>query len=248
MVEVFRLIHNHRPQPPTPSYDAVKTDSSNIFKPDMGKTPEIESSKPQYHVGAKLLFGSYPYEADGEKKKLEWKILAVEKDRMLIITQDLIECAPYNKDYKAVTWESCTLRKWMNGEFMDVAFDEKEKSRIVSVINSNPDNKTYETKDGRKTEDRVFALSIDEVRQYFKNASYRVAAPTPYVEKAYEGRVYISDKYKVNGRRTGWWWLRSRGIDSHFAANVNYDGIINGLGCLVDNSAGSVRPALWLNL
>ena len=214
----------------------------------MGKTPEIESSKPQYHVGAKLLFGSYPYEADGEKKKLEWKILAVEKDRMLIITQDLIECAPYNKDYKAVTWESCTLRKWMNGEFMDVAFDEKEKSRIVSVINSNPDNKTYETKDGRKTEDRVFALSIDEVRQYFKNASYRVAAPTPYVEKAYEGRVYISDKYKVNGRRTGWWWLRSRGIDSHFAANVNYDGIINGLGCLVDNSAGSVRPALWLNL
>ena len=230
-----------------------QTDYSHITKPALGKTPEwvkdeIESSKPQYHVGDTIHFGSYPYEADGEKKKLEWRILGVEKDRILIITQDLIECAPYNKDYKAVTWESCTLRKWMNGEFMDVAFDEKEKSRIVSVINSNPDNKIYETKGGRKTEDRVFALSIDEVRRYIKNDSDRMAAPTPYVEEKYKDEVFISGPYKVKGRGTGWWWLRSPGIHSRFAADVHNVGGIGEGGHSVDITGGSVRPALWLNL
>ena len=230
-----------------------QTDYSHITKPALGKTPEwvkdeIESSKPQYHVGDTIHFGSYPYEADGEKKKLEWRILAVEKDRMLIITQDLIECAPYNKDYKAVTWESCTLRKWMNGEFMDVAFDEKEKSRIILGTNSNPDNKRFNTKGGRKTEDRVFALSIDEVRRYFKNDSDRMAAPTPYVEEKYKDEVFIAGSYKVKGRGTGWWWLRSPGLSSDNAADVDVGGHIFGLGSYMVNSGGSVRPALWLNL
>ena len=94
----------------------------------------------------------------------------------------------------------------------------------------------------------MFALSIDEVRRFFKNDSDRMAAPTPYVEKAYEGRVYISDIYKVNGRRTGWWWLRSPGIFRHLAAYVNLVGSINVYGYSVVSSAGSVRPALWLNL
>ena len=230
-----------------------QTDYSQITKPALGKTPEwvkdeIESSKPQYHVGDTLLFGSYPYEADGEKKKLEWRILAVEKDRMLIITQDLIECAPYNKVFKAVTWENCTLRKWMNVEFLDIAFDENEKSRIVLGTNSDPDNKRFNTEDGRKTEDRVFALSIDEVRRYFKNDSDRMAAPTPYMEKNYNDKVYISGSYKMNGRGTGWWWLRSPGVFSHRAADVNPDGDVLEYGSYVVDIGGSVRPALWLNL
>ena len=75
-----------------------------------------------------------------------------------------------------------------------------------------------------------------------------MAAPTPYVEKAYEGRVYISDKYKVNGRGTGWWWLRSPGVTTDSAAEVGLGGDVDGVGHYALNPGASVRPALWLNL
>ena len=114
--------------------------------------------------------------------------------------------------------------------------------------NSNPDNKRFNTKGGRKTEDRVFALSIDEVRRYFKNDSDRMAAPTPYVEEKYKDEVFIAGSYKVKGRGTGWWWLRSPGLSSDNAADVDVGGHIFGLGSYMVNSGGSVRPALWLNL
>jgi hypothetical protein len=47
---------------------------------------------------------------------------------------------------------------------------------------------------------------------------------------------------------TGWWWLRSPGLDGYGAAGVHYDGDVIVYGNNVDNSSASVRPALWLNL
>ena len=134
--------------------------------------------------------------------------------------------------------------------FILKAFSDEERARIAWICNQNPDNDYFNERiDGGKTTwDRVFLLSIDEVKQYFKEQSDRMAAPTPYVEKEYEGRVYISDEYKVNGRGTCWWWLRSPGINSLSAAYVDHDGAFYEGGIVVDNSAGSVRPALWLNL
>lgn len=41
----------------------------------------------------------------------------------------------------------------------------------------------------------------------------------------------------------GWWWLRSPGINSKNAANVNANGNINVNGNNVNNAEGGVRPA-----
>jgi hypothetical protein len=49
-------------------------------------------------------------------------------------------------------------------------------------------------------------------------------------------------------RKTGWWWLRSRGIFSDDAALVYTDGYVDEGGNYVDSPSVSVRPALWLNL
>ena len=201
-------------------------------------------------------FGRYPYESNDKSaepkmwKPLRWRMLRREHDKVLLITEDLIDCKQYHEKYVDITWEKCTLRRWLNEEFILKAFTDEERTRIAWVCNQNPDNNYYKEviKGGNPTWDRVFTLSIDEVRRYFKNDSDRMAAPTPYVEKAYEGRVYISDEYKVNGLGTGWWWLRSPGVISNYAADVGHAGVVCEHGDGVGRSAGSVRPALWLNL
>ena len=73
-----------------------------------------------------------------------------------------------------------------------------------------------------------------------------MAAVTPYANKGGSG---ASKNYKLrNGEVTGWWWLRSPGFLSHSAALVFIVGVVYESGDTVDDSAGSVRPALWLNL
>ena len=33
-----------------------------------------------------------------------------------------LDCQPYNEEYDSVTWETCTLRAWLNGPFLNAAF------------------------------------------------------------------------------------------------------------------------------
>jgi hypothetical protein len=91
----------------------------------------------------------------------------------------------------------------------------------------------------------VFALSIDEANKYFKDNRARRAPVTPYAEAK---GSYINNDYKSRGCGTGWWWLRSPGINSFNAAFVNSDGDVSGLGFSVYSPSVSVRPALWLHL
>jgi hypothetical protein len=196
-------------------------------------------------ITAPIVFGRYPQEKDdGTGQPLLWRMLRRECDKALLITEDLIDCRRYNEEYVDVTWEKCSLRRWMNEEFLLKAFTDEERARIAWVCNQNPDNDYYgeAVEGGNPTWDRVFALSIDEAFMYFDNRDDRMAPVTPYAEN--------NSGHVVRGRETGWWWLRSPGFDSYFATFVNCDGgvdVYDG-GLNVDYSSISVRPALWLNL
>ena len=209
----------------------------------------------EIHVGDTIEFGCYPQEhktATGLfiPEPLRWRVLHVdrEKGRALVITEKLIDRIKYHDVFEDITWEYCTLRKWMNTVFIREAFTTEELSQIAWVWNENEDNcrngRSFEG--GNATRDRVFALSIKEAQDYFKNSMDRRAAVTSYAE---ERDSYKSDKYKtMGGSASGWWWLRSPGIDSSHAALVFNGGDIHEYGHYVVISAGPVRPALWLNL
>lgn len=74
-------------------------------------------------VGEKTVFGRY-----------EWRVLDIQNNAALIITEDIVEKRPYHNVYKDTTWADCALRKYLNGEFYD-AFDTADKSSIISVTN-----------------------------------------------------------------------------------------------------------------
>ena len=199
-------------------------------------------------VGDHFTFGQYPQGEDGEEQPIEWRVLAVESGKVLVISEKLLDCVQYNETEPdtSVTWETCTLRKWMNNDFISKAFSSSQQAKISIVTIQNPDNPSYGTSGGNTTQDRVFALSIDEAEKYFGSDEDRMAAPTKYAIKT---GAWTSDEYSLPTReKTGWWWLRSPGDIGYDAAYVGSSGYVLQNGADVDRNYGCVRPAFWLNL
>ena len=220
---------------------ASKTESTSKSQP----TPQMQSVKPtppaprlNVQVGGKVPFGQYPQGANGEVQPLVWRVLAVENGRALLITDKLIDYVKYNESLTNVTWETCTLRKWMNNDFISKAFSSDQQAQIATVTNQNSNNPEYGTKGGKPTQDKIFALSIEEANRYFSSNSDRKAYTTDYAHK----RGSDSDD------RSDWWWLRSPGDNSDDAAYVISYGDFDQRGSLVHNYQVAVRPAFWLNL
>ena len=78
--------------------------------------------------GEYLLLGKYPYEADGVKRPIKWLLLEKYGDgTALFISKYGLDIKRYNDSSEDVTWETCSLRRWLNGEFYNAAFNEYEK-------------------------------------------------------------------------------------------------------------------------
>lgn len=204
--------------------------------------------------GRQITFGHYPQTANGnDNTPIEWLILARDEQKILIVSKYGLDAQPYNKDYTSVTWETCTLRKWLNGTFYNKAFSSAEQAAILTTNVDNSKSQCYSgwnTSGGNNTEDKVFLLSYAEANKYFgvthdttSNTKSRVA-PTAYAiaQWAY---TYYSNK-TADGTDAGRWWLRSHGFYQSSAAGVRTDGSLDYY--RVDDDSDSLRPALWVNL
>ena len=197
-------------------------------------------------TGDKISFGSY-----------EWRVLEVQNNTALIITEYIIEQRAYHNAYKDITWADCSLRKYLNSEFYD-RFTAAEKSRIIPVLNKNPDNQWYGTKGGTDTQDSIFLLSIEEtVCRYFGDSSSKLYSPGKNQRYWFERKDKNNSKRiaRLEKRKEGswWWWLRSPGRVSIKAVYIHGDGNIGiqGNNILKGNISdgeckGGVRSALWL--
>lgn len=198
-------------------------------------------------VGDKIIFDKY-----------EWRVLDIQDNMALIITEYIIEQRPYHDAYKDITWADCSLRKYLNDEFYE-KFTAADQARIVPVINKNLDNQWYGSEGGVDTKDSIFLLSIEEVAcRYFGDSSSLLNNPKK------NQRYWFERKDENNSKRStrlegvewnSWWWLRSPGRLNIKAVYIHGDGNIGiqGNNILKGNISdgkclGGVRPALWLKL
>ncbi len=180
--------------------------------------------------GGIITFGRYPQSAYGEPAPIEWLILDEKDRKAFIISKILLTIKPYHDPpgYSvSTTWEACSLRKWLNNDFLNCAFSAEEQRKIQSTTVTADKNPSYRISPGKKTNDKVFLLSILEANKYFSSDEARKC----------EG-------WFVNEAR---WWLRSPGMQSSNAAYVNRDGSVEYYGYNVDYSK-AVRPAMWISL
>ena len=214
----------------------------------------LEAREAQFTVGNYVTFGEYPQTTAGEDMTpIEWLVLARDGNKALLISRYGLDAQPYNKDYTSVTWETCTLRTWLNSTFYNKAFSSAEQAAILTT---NVDNSKYQcysgwsTNGGNNTQDKVFLLSYAEANKYFdvtydnsSNTKSRVA-PTAY---AIAQGAWTSSFDKTADRTyAGCWWLRSPGYKENNAALVSADGSLTDDNVSADSN--SVRPALWVDI
>lgn len=191
--------------------------------------------------GEYIKFGAYEQDnnTSNGKEDVEWLVLEVKDGKALVVSKYVLDCKQYNTSDTDVTWETCTLRNWLNNDFIDAAFSADEKSMIPTVTVSADKNPEYSTNPENATQDQVFLLSITEANKYFGSDSARQCKPNDY---AIANGVYVSSS---NGNCR--WWLRSHGDYQNTAAYVYYDGSVGEYGYYV--SVGeAVRPAMWINI
>ena len=202
---------------------------------DISWTSEYEEWKDKRRK-EELTFGTW-FVREKEKAPITWKILDKWNNNLLVISKYALESRPYHDTYEEVTWEDSDLRKWLNGDFLNTAFTEKEQAMIPTVTVWADKNPSYPfIHSGSNTEDRVFLPSIDDIIEYFDDNDLTKCIPFEYA------------RGKEPPCESNWWWLRTPGGYRNGAARVDGFGSIHFFGIDVDTDEGWVRPALWIKL
>ncbi len=209
-------------------------------------------------------FGSYYQTAQWTKEPIKWRVLSVDEDNnALIVADKVLDTKRYNEtdnEGYGVTWEASTLRSWLNGydadsnddgidysmdNFIDVAFTEEEQAAINTSTVINNDNSRYGTEGGNDTEDKVYLLSLEDVKNteygFRGNGSTLGARNTDF--NNYNGGYWDYGMYC-----DCLWWLRSIGSDSKNAMNISLVGNYDEGGSNITDDFMGVRPVLSINL
>lgn len=205
----------------------------------------VSKKQPSYKGFVTIKFGRYPQASKNENALIEWLVLKNDGSKALLISKYALDCQKYNTTDTSVTWETCTLRRWLNGSFINSAFSAEEQKQILHTTVTSDRNPSYSTYPGNNTKDKVFLLSIAEAQKYFSSDSTGQCQGTAYCFA--QGGDQDSD-----GRCS--WWLRSPDYFSRDCVSiVNNYGVA---GCRLYHVTRSlpfsdgitVRPALWINL
>ena len=180
-------------------------------------------------VGDYVKFGNYPQTAEGEEQPIEWQVLAKEGNKMLVLSKYGLDAKRF--DSSSQNWGNSEIRQWLNNDFYDKAFNEKEKKSIIFSNLSDVD-----------TIDRVFLLSKDEAEKFFANDEERKCKATEYAVK--NGAFVADSDFGSSDEGYSYWWLRSRSL---FVYYVDRGGYVD-LCTYVGYDSYLVRPALWINL
>ncbi len=179
---------------------------------------------------------------------VEWMVLAVENNRVLLLTRYGIELHLIHPYSANVTWSTCKMRSWLNSTLLHSMFSSAEQARIEYTLVSNgrstgyPFSQQYNPQYGPDTWDWIFLLSWQETQRYFPNEASRRCKATAYC--AARGAKVMSNGYC-------WWWLRSPGYECNMALAINSEGKrVPGDQHVHNNNknTGLVRPAMWINL
>jgi len=160
-------------------------------------------------------------------------VLEVEDGKALLLSEKLLDCVAYHDtDDYSVTWETCTLRGWMNEAFFAQAFNAAEQSKIaeteLSTANVNSGDGYCETVD------RVFLIDQDAAKEYEQNGGTLVAQPSAWASV----KAINSENY---------WALRSLSGSSNYICDlINPKGGVSFSANV--SRAYYIRPALWLDL
>ena len=231
--------------------------SSAYSEQSVTAVPDTLLTQDSYTVGTHILFGRYEQDDDisNGQEPLEWIILDRTGDKVFLITKDIIDFGGNCKtgikgDAQPYRWSNCTLRQWLNDEYISTTFTEDEQTAIISTTVKAEKSPFNNYAIGQDTQDRVFIMSYSESNRYFLSDEDRSAEPSisilrhPYTSV---GQIWHDDiMYETNKRGiTSYTWsLRAPGKDTYTV--IGADGkAVKSFGWY---QYVGVRPVCWVDL
>ena len=208
-------------------------------------------------AGSLVTFGHYEQDRNTENgpEEIQWIVLDTDGDRVFLLSKYGLDAKQYNVKYTRVTWETCSLRQWLNSTFLDSAFTAEEQEEIFLTDVDNSPEQTYEkwrnVKNGNNTQDKIFLLSFAEANKYLgvaqgKSPVKARMAPTAF---AVSRKVSAYDSHLTeDGKKAAMWTLRSPGEYDTQLANVFMSGGLSISSLTYWDSFTAVRPAMWVDL
>jgi hypothetical protein len=182
--------------------------ADGIVSEGINRTPAEEEKEltaiADSEVGDVVAFGRYT-----------WYVTDKTDGICTLLCQGMAANKAYNDKRTDITWENCSLRRWLNEDFYNSKFSEGEKAAIVTTHNTfTEDDSPYEMDCGNDTDDKVYLFTYTESKT-------------------------VSDDVRECGIE---WWLRSPGKRQDRAVYI-LGRSANLMGCEADLSVG-VRPAI----
>ena len=181
---------------------------------------------------------------------IEWNILSESNGKALIIANLILDSQDYYPNSSsyysfshnggtgyASNYELSNIRKFLNENFYNTAFNDLQKGIIETTTVDNSASSTGSSSNSyacKNTKDKMFLLSYKESNTYYNSSSSRVAKGTDYAKS--QG-LYVSENSV--------WWLRSP-FDKDSAYYVYDEGYIYGFD--VNYTGRGVRPACYIIL
>ena len=174
----------------------------------MNRTPSEEEAElaaiSDSQVGDVVAFGRYT-----------WYVTDKADGVSTLLCQGAVAEMAYNDSKTDITWENCSLRRWLNEDFYNSRFSDGEKASIIAAHNMFTEaDSSYEMDCGNDTDDKVYLFS-------------------------YTGSNTVSDDIRDCGIN---WWLSSPGETQDRAVYI-LGRSANLMGKGVDQTSG-VRPVV----
>ena len=219
-------------------------------------------------AGDHVFFGHYEQDNDlnNGQEPIEWRVLEVNSQKMFLVSEYILDAMPFDTNRKSNKWETCTLRTWLNSEFLESAFSAKEAEALCLT-----EVKCGSVSNPSITEDYIYLLGFKECSEYLALSEQHHQDWTDYFsDKAYatSATEYAKSKLSLDGDNPSYvgqakpdfmqepyspWWTRSYANSWHCAmiapfckfggngywGHMNYIDVVSPLG---------VRPAVWVDI
>ena len=247
-----------------PANDLVAAENSDDGNPAISLVVDGAAANIEGKQGSSVYFGNYWQSSDGNDgyavEPIKWRVLENDSTnkKLFLLSDKNLDCKTFNETNISVTWDTCTVRAWLNGydensnnnqqdfspataNFKDNAFSTGEYSAVneTSIDNNN---------------DKVFLLSDEEAL----NGDYGFWKYSIHDDPAREAEItdYARHQGVNEGHYPGYgnWWLRSpitynpSAVYNYWATAVSYTGDFTGGNVRVNGDGYAVRPALNLDL
>ena len=172
-------------------------------------------------IGKTIEFGYDPKTCS----QIEWNILSVEGDKMLIWSKEIIEALPYSKELHKDDlnlYKNSNIRKYLCEEFIKL-FSKSEQDFIV-------DN----------GKDKVYILSVEDISRYLSIDFHKENE----ILRAKPNGILFSKEFETNESGYGKYWLKT------FDSRHDYASIVDSFGnitrAIINNLNVGIRPAMWI--